>query len=122
MLASLDLLPESQRQLAAEAATKLSGIGLYAAVIGEFKRGKTTLINTLLGAEVLPTGVLPVTAIPSLVRFGTQPRATISFLDGLAVEVTVDELPAYLTEQGNPANTKGVREASIEYPAALLDS
>ena len=121
-LASLALLPESQRRLAAETATKLSGSGLYAAVIGEFKRGKTTLINTLLDAQLLPTGVLPVTAIPSLVRFGAQPRARISFLDGSAAEVTVDELPAYLTEQGNPANTKGVREASIEYPAAVLES
>jgi GTPase SAR1 family protein len=121
-LAGLSLLPEAQRQLALEAAGKLSGLGLYVAVIGEFKRGKTTLINALLGVELLPTGVLPVTAIPALVRHGPRPRATIGLLDGSAIEVPIGELPTYLTEQGNPANTKGVREASIEYPAAVLES
>jgi GTPase SAR1 family protein len=121
-LATLELLPEAQRQLAEEAAAKLSGLGLYVAVIGEFKRGKTTLINALLGVELLPTGVLPVTAIPALVRFGVRSMATIRLLDGSALEIPVGELPAYLTEQGNPANAKGVREASIEYPAAVLES
>ena len=66
-LASLEVLPIAQRQLAEEAADKLAGSGLYVAVIGEFKRGKTTLINALLGADLLPTGVLPVTAVPALV-------------------------------------------------------
>ncbi|MGD0195698.1 MAG: dynamin family protein [Candidatus Dormibacteria bacterium] len=121
-LADLDLLPEAQRNLAAETAGKLSGVGLYVAVIGEFKRGKTTLINALLGEELLPTGVLPVTAIPALVRYGTRPTATIGLLDGSAVEIPINHLPAYLTEQGNPGNVKGVREASIEYPAKVLES
>jgi GTPase SAR1 family protein len=122
MLAALDLLPQAQRHLAAEAAGKLSGLGLYVAVIGEFKRGKTTLINALLGVELLPTGVLPVTAIPALVRFGAHPKATIGLLDGSVTEVPIDDLPAFLTEQGNPANAKRVREARIEYPAAVLES
>jgi GTP-binding protein EngB required for normal cell division len=121
-LADLDLLPEAQRHLAEEAAGKLSGLGLYVAVIGEFKRGKTTLINALLGEELLPTGVLPVTAIPALVRYGARPRATIGLLDGSAVEIPISRLAAYLTEQGNPGNAKGVREASIEYPARVLES
>jgi Dynamin family len=43
---------------------------VYVVVIGEFKRGKSTLINALLGEDVLPTGVTPVTAVPTLVRFG----------------------------------------------------
>jgi GTPase SAR1 family protein len=121
-LAGIDLLPEAQRHLAAEAAGKLAGTGLYVAVIGEFKRGKTTLINALIGVELLPTGVLPVTAIPALVRFGSRPRAMIGLLNGSVIEVPLADLPEYLTEQGNPANAKGVREASIEYPAAVLES
>lgn len=121
-LASLELLPAAQRHLADEAAGKLSGIGLYVAVIGEFKRGKTTLINALLGANLLPTGVLPVTAVPALVRFGTSPRATLRLLDGAEVAIDVEDLSGYLTEQANPANRKGVREAIIEYPAPVLAS
>ena len=122
MLASLELLPIAQRRLAEEAADKLAGLGLYVAVIGEFKRGKTTLINALLGADLLPTGVLPVTAVPALVRFGLQPRATLRLLDGSDVAIDIDGLQRYLTEQENPGNRKGVREAIIEYPAPVLES
>jgi GTP-binding protein EngB required for normal cell division len=121
-LASLELLPIAQRHLADEAADKLAGLGLYVAVIGEFKRGKTTLINALLGADLLPTGVLPVTAIPALVRFGRQPQSTLRLLDGSEVSVDIAGLPSYLTEQENPGNRKGVREAIIDYPAALLEN
>ena len=121
-LASLELLPIAQRHLAEEAADKLAGRGLYVAVIGEFKRGKTTLINALLGADLLPTGVLPVTAIPVLLRFGRRPRSMLRLLDGSEMEVGVAELRGYLTEQENPGNREGVREAIIEYPAAVLES
>jgi GTP-binding protein EngB required for normal cell division len=121
-LASLELLPAAQRRLAEEAADKLAGLGLYVAVIGEFKRGKTTLINALLGADLLPTGVLPVTAIPALVRFGPQPRVTLRLLEGAEVDIDIAELRGYLTEQDNPGNRKGVREAVIEYPAAVLEN
>src|ERR1035441_8170340 len=121
-LASLELLPTAQQHLAQEAADKLAGLGLYVAVIGEFKRGKTTLINALLGADLLPTGVLPVTAVPALVRFGLRPRAMLRLLDGSQVAIDIGGLHGYLTEQENSGNHKGVREAIIEYPAAVLES
>ena len=41
---------------------------LRVAVIGQFKRGKNTLLNALLGAPLLPTGVTPVTAIPTFIE------------------------------------------------------
>jgi GTP-binding protein EngB required for normal cell division len=121
-LASLELLPSAQRRLAEETADKLAGAGLYVAIIGEFKRGKTTLINALLGADLLPTGVLPVTAVPALVRFGRSPRATLRLLNGAEVAIDIGDLHSYLTEQANPGNRKGVREAIIEYPAPVLAS
>ena len=121
-LAALELLTMAQRHLAEEAAEKLAGLGLYVAVIGEFKRGKTTLINALLEADLLPTGVLPVTAVPALVRFGLRPRATLRLLDGSEAAIDIGGLQGYLTEQENPGNRKGVREAIIEYPAAVLES
>jgi GTP-binding protein EngB required for normal cell division len=121
-LASLELLPTAQRHLAEETADKLAGGGLYVAVIGEFKRGKTTLINALLRADLLPTGVLPVTAVPALVRFGKEPRATLRLLDGAEVAIDIHDMKGYLTEQANPGNRKGVREAIVDYPAPLLAS
>jgi len=122
VLAELDALPIAQRELAHEAADKLTGLGLYVAVIGEFKRGKSTLINALLGDSPLPTGVVPVTAVPTLVRFGPRRRATLRLGDGSEVEVAMSDLPGYLVERENPGNHKGVREAVIEHPARLLRS
>jgi hypothetical protein len=40
------------------------------AVLGQFKRGKSTLLNALLGEPLLPTSVVPLTAIPTFLRAG----------------------------------------------------
>ena len=93
---------------------------VYVAVIGEFKRGKSSLINALLGDEVLPTGVTPVTAAPTLVRFGKVPRATVRLSDDTEIPIGVAELPDYITEAGNPGNRRGVREVVVEHPSPLL--
>lgn len=121
-LALVGVLPLAQRELAQEAADKLTGLGLFVAVIGEFKRGKSTLINALLGESLLPTGVVPVTAVPTLVRYGPRQRATIRLVDGSEMEVAMRDLGGYLVERENPGNRKGVREAVIEHPAQLLRS
>lgn len=55
-------------------------------VFGEFKRGKSTFINSLLGKSVLPTAVVPLTSVITLVRYGEQERATIHFKDGRALD------------------------------------
>jgi|SRR5580658_1481578 ribosome-interacting GTPase 1 len=49
----------------------------YVACIGQFKRGKSTLLGALLGDRVLPTGVLPVTAVPTIVRYGRSRGARV---------------------------------------------
>ncbi len=119
-LAELDLLPVDQRRLAAEAADKLADSVVYVAVIGEFKRGKSSLINALLGDEVLPTGVTPVTAAPTLVRSGDVARAMVRLVDEAEFPIALVELPDYITEAGNPRNSRGVREVVVEHPSPLL--
>jgi GTP-binding protein EngB required for normal cell division len=93
VLAHLEVLPPAERRLAAETAVKLAEALVYVAVIGEFKRGKSTLINALLGEDVLPTGITPVTAAPTLVRFGPAARAVIYRRDGSAAPVPLAQLP-----------------------------
>src|SRR5580704_6396651 len=56
-------------QLAADArsvAERVSDGRFYVACIGQFKRGKSSLLNALVGYQVLPTGVVPVTAVPTI--------------------------------------------------------
>ncbi|MGH7758270.1 MAG: dynamin family protein, partial [Candidatus Dormibacteria bacterium] len=114
------LLTADQRGLAAETAGKLAGQSVFVAVVGEFKRGKSSLINTLLGEDLLPTGVIPVTAAPTLVRFGPTARVTARLLEDKLAVVPTGELADYVTELGNPRNWRRVHEVVIEHPSPLL--
>ncbi len=93
---------------------------LSVALVGQFKRGKTSLLNALVGEEILPTGVLPLTAMVTQVRWGEALRVTVRLQDGSEVEVSRDEIPLYATEVGNPKNIRGVRDILVNYPAELL--
>ena len=90
-------------------------------VLGQFKRGKTTLINSLIGNEVLPSSVVPLTSIVTIMKFGNRVRCTIFMNDGTEQNIQIEELHDYVTESGNPENRRGVKCASIEYPIPLLE-
>jgi GTPase SAR1 family protein len=92
----------------------------YLVLLGQFKRGKTTLLNALLGVDLLPTGVLPLTSIVTLVRYGLEASANIEFLDGHTQPVPLPEIPNFVTELGNPRNKKRVARVEVTYPAAGL--
>ncbi|HEX2938896.1 MAG TPA: dynamin family protein [Ruminiclostridium sp.] len=51
-------------------------------VVGEFSRGKSTLINNLFNAEILPTGALPTTAIQSKITYNEKPMIVHILPDG----------------------------------------
>lgn len=52
------------------------------AVVGEFNRGKSTLINRLIGRELLPTGPRPVTRVPVTVRGAQADSLRLTWPDG----------------------------------------
>jgi len=89
-------------------------------VVGQFKRGKTTFINALLGDEILPTAVVPLTSIVTIIEFGRSLKGTVYFIDGRTKEIPTAQLHEYVTERGNPKNEKGVREVVITYPSQYL--
>ncbi|MHB1041220.1 MAG: dynamin family protein [Eubacteriales bacterium] len=89
-------------------------------VLGEFKRGKTTFLNALLGAKLLPTAVVPLTSIITLIEYGERTKAEVVFLNGDTREITLDDLPAYVTEEGNPSNEKKVKLVKVENPSPYL--
>ncbi|PYX52788.1 MAG: hypothetical protein DMG76_28115 [Acidobacteria bacterium] len=67
---------------ARDLANRISEGRFYVACIGQFKRGKSTLINALIGDPVLPVGFTPVTAVPTVIRFGDKRRARIQVGNG----------------------------------------
>src|SRR5271170_3523951 len=75
--------------------TKLESGQLHLAVLGQMKRGKSSFINALLGAEILPTGVLPVTAVITEIKYGVAPEAVILYSTGAREQVDLDTLADY---------------------------
>jgi len=73
------------------------------AVVGEFKRGKSTFVNALLGEEILPSDVLPATATLNRVTYDLRKYVQIQYKpdeSGAArsEEIPIDRLPEYVTK------------------------
>lgn len=66
----------------ATARDRLTHQRLGVAVVGEFKRGKSTLLNALLQTDVCPVDADIVTAVPTVVQYGTEPLARAHFSVG----------------------------------------
>ena len=92
----------------------------YVACIGQFKRGKSTLLNALVGDTVLPTGVVPITTVPTVVRYGQTLRARVRFQGGTWTDVAPGELTQYVSEEHNPENAKAVAGVEVFVPSPLL--
>lgn len=92
------------------------------AVVGQFKRGKSTLINSLIDRELLPSDVAPVTSAITILQFGQNERCFAIHADGREEEIPLGDLGLYASENGNPGNQKGIRIILIELPVPLLEN
>ncbi len=90
-------------------------------ILGQFKRGKTTLINSLVGSAILPSSVVPLTSIVTILKFGKEIKCNIFMNDNSEKHIRIEDLHDYVTESGNPKNIRGVKCACIEYPLPLLE-
>ena len=90
------------------------------AVFGRVSSGKSSLLNHIVGQEVLPVGVNPITAVPTRLVYGPSSQATAWFADRTPEHFGLDRLSEYVTEQHNPANREHVTRIVVELPAARL--
>ena len=93
----------------------------FVACVGQFKRGKSTLLNAFVGEQVLPTGVVPVTAVPTVLRYGDT-RAARVLIDTRWRTIQPEELPEYVSEELNPENSKQLAGVEVFLPSPLLAS
>jgi GTPase Era involved in 16S rRNA processing len=97
-------------------------------VLGQFKRGKSTFLNALLGEPVLPVSVIPLTSVPTFVQKGTSRKARILFQDNREAKEfeTPDALKlseflaGFVTETGNPRNHLRVSQVEVFHPSDIL--
>ncbi len=99
---------------------KLSKNRFHLVVLGQFKRGKSTFINSLLAESVLPTAVVPLTSIVTLLKYGNEERVEVLFENGTVKKISRGELADYVTERGNPDNEKGVLHVEMAYPSGRV--
>jgi len=90
------------------------------AVLGQFKRGKTSFINALIGEDLLPTSVIPLTSMITVLKYGEKTRLKIVYKDGREEHAEVADLALYVTEKMNPENRRNVLFAEISYPSVFL--
>ncbi len=90
-------------------------------VVGRFSRGKTSLMNAMLGTDRLPTGVVPVTSVITTVNYGTEEKVVLYYQHtSLFLDIPLSQLADHITEKGNPGNCRRIRVAEVQMPAELL--
>jgi small GTP-binding protein len=100
----------------------------HLAVLGQFKRGKSTLLNSLVGEPILPVGVVPLTAAPTFLQYGEAAIISVKYNGGRPADEftgasTAERsawLAGFVTEKGNPQNKLGVTEVQVALPAPIL--
>lgn len=92
------------------------------AVVGQFKRGKSTLINALLGESILPTAVVPLTSVVTILSYAPREKITVAFTGGRQEEIRREKLPDYVTEKLNPQNARNVETVNVALPCRFLES
>lgn len=91
-------------------------IGLF----GLIKRGKSTLLNALLGGELSPTHVTPETAVPVYVDHGDAPQAVVHLASGESGPVAPGAVGEWTSQKHNAGNHRGVTHLQWNFPSPLL--
>ena len=113
-------IQEAREHLLGELREKTEAGVFNLVVVGQFKRGKTMLINALLAADLLPVAVVPLTSIVTILKFGSALEVRVIFNDGRTTEIEPVRLSEFVTETENPHNVKEVKEVLVSYPSSYL--
>ena len=104
-----------------ELMVKLAEDRFALAVLGQFKRGKSSLLNAIVGREILPTGVLPLTSALTVLKYGPTDRLVVRREGPQAPEERpLASLADFATEKGNPGNRLKIESVCLELPVPFL--
>ncbi len=128
ILDEINLPLEKEKERLKELLKRLGEGKLHFAVLGQFKRGKSTFLNSLIGKKILPSSVVPLTAIPTFLLYSETPYLKIIFEDEnkhpelieTSIENIEEIIENYVTEEKNPKNKLGVNFVEVYIPSDLL--
>lgn len=104
---------------------KLENMRFQVAVVGEFKRGKTSFINALLRKQILPADVVPATATINRITYGNVPASYIYWNNDRPVEkIEIDQLADYITKltDRSAMQARNIKEAVVQYPCRFCEN
>ena len=117
----------SERNHICELENRLTSARFHLAVLGQFKRGKSTLLNALMGMELLPSSVVPLTSVPTFLFWNLTYLVRVVFLDGTIADFVPENadgvrelISRYVTEGSNPKNRLGVAHVEVACSSPLL--
>jgi hypothetical protein len=102
--------------------TRLDDPSVRVLVVGEFKQGKSSLVNALAGVDVCPVDDDVATCVPTILRYGETPGAVLHVAGEGARTISVDELAEHVSELGNAGNARGIERADVALPSTVLGS
>jgi GTPase Era involved in 16S rRNA processing len=121
--------PDLGRRLQATR-SRLADPNVRVLIVGEFKQGKSQLVNALVNAPVCPVDDDIATAVPTVVKFAETASVTLvreaesdsgDPLPAQRSEVPIDQLAQYVSEAGNPGNRRQLSYAEVGLPRRLLE-
>lgn len=119
-LLSADEACRGYAEQAAQLIDKLENNAMTVSIIGQFKRGKSSLSNAILEDTILPVGIVPITSAVTKVVYSEKKSAHVHFKNGAVEEVGLDELSRYISEQENKGNELGVEMVVLGAPSDFL--
>jgi len=99
---------------------RLESTSFQIAVFGRVSSGKSSLLNYILETTALPVGVNPITAVPTRIVHGPQPKLTVTCAGRAPETMDLARLPEFVSEQFNPGNARHVTRIVAELPARRL--
>jgi GTP-binding protein EngB required for normal cell division len=90
------------------------------AIFGRVSSGKSSLLNAILEANVLPVGVTPITAVPTRLLYGQRPTVQVWRANREREEFEIAQLQEFVSERLNPGNEKHVTRIAVQLPSSRL--
>ncbi len=112
---------EGLERAVGELTHKLAEDRFYLTVVGQFSRGKSTLMNAILGKDYLPSGIVPTTSAITAVSYGSREKVVLRRAgSNLTSEIAIGELADFVTERINPGNRERIEMAEVQVPVEIL--
>jgi len=105
-----------------ELSEKISTERFYLVIVGLFKRGKSSIINALIGRELAPVAVTPLTSVITFFQFGPVTRAEVKFKNNSQIRIDLHDIFLYVSEEHNPKNGKNVEYVRLITKADILEN